>query len=300
MTKFEYSDFHKFIVSLGTGLVVLAFTIPWFFLRESFGILVEENEIQKFPEKVQTILDIKQETIVYLLKFIPIISGIFGVIGVVLIIYGFINWSRKQQIIDKKEKASLDKALSELRNITTIERLESIEQDIDNERNDESELESEDNHIAIDQSGQAQRPSYSQNMQHYFNIERLLNERLNTIYRDDYIIRSNQRLGNHEFDVIMLARNNNQTDKLIEIKYYKSKNSILGIRRVIERVQISQQRYNEQFNRDSHSIVIIIVPESTRNEIGEHRLSDIKNRYEIQIEFICEEELNCFNLTEII
>jgi hypothetical protein len=45
MKTLAYSDFYKFIVSIGIVLISLAVLFPWLLLRESFDITLSRSEI---------------------------------------------------------------------------------------------------------------------------------------------------------------------------------------------------------------------------------------------------------------
>ena len=47
MSKFEYSDFYKFIASVGITLIALSVFVPWLFLKEPFDLLQRQDEIRQ-------------------------------------------------------------------------------------------------------------------------------------------------------------------------------------------------------------------------------------------------------------
>ena len=65
MNNFEYSDFHKFIVSIGLGFILLALFLPWLMLKESFDLQMQKNEIEKLTEPAKQAIIYRQASVAF-------------------------------------------------------------------------------------------------------------------------------------------------------------------------------------------------------------------------------------------
>lgn len=104
----NYSDFYRFLVSLGVLLMGMAFVLPWLFLREPFNLLLEVSRSQTLTPAAQHILAVRQRWLDFAYVILPWISGASFVLGVVVSSVGLKKWWKKQRdVIDPMEVASL-------------------------------------------------------------------------------------------------------------------------------------------------------------------------------------------------
>src|SRR5262245_61921543 len=113
MTKFEYSDFYKFIASAGIALISLAILVPWLFLREPFDLFQEASKLSQLTPLAQEVIAARQATIRSILNFIPLFSASSFILGFSGLVIGSVMWYRKTQ-------SSIDR-LAEL-NIKALEK----------------------------------------------------------------------------------------------------------------------------------------------------------------------------------
>jgi len=57
----NYSDFYRFLVSLGVLLMGMAFVLPWLLLRESSNLLLDASKIAALTPAAQHILAVRQQ-----------------------------------------------------------------------------------------------------------------------------------------------------------------------------------------------------------------------------------------------
>ena len=71
MASVEYSDYHKFIVSL--GVVLLAFSVlgPWLFLREPFDLMVEAQKLRSLTPEAQYLVTTRQHIVAAIMRLLP-------------------------------------------------------------------------------------------------------------------------------------------------------------------------------------------------------------------------------------
>ena len=53
MQKIEYGDLYKFLVSVGVILIGFAVLIPYFYLKEDFGLCVPQSDMARFEPEVR-------------------------------------------------------------------------------------------------------------------------------------------------------------------------------------------------------------------------------------------------------
>jgi hypothetical protein len=90
MTKLEFGDFYKFLVSLGSVLVALSLLLPWLFLRESFNALVSVSDISELTSSGQELVSHQQSSALWFVRNASWISGGFAIVGVALLTLGLV------------------------------------------------------------------------------------------------------------------------------------------------------------------------------------------------------------------
>ncbi|HBL75142.1 MAG: hypothetical protein A2W90_05675 [Bacteroidetes bacterium GWF2_42_66] len=98
MEKIEYSDLNKFLVSIGVTLIIVAFILPWLYLKEPFDLSLTQEQISKLTNEAQKIIVIRQNFILRTINYIQYLSiGLF-VSGLTSIIIGLCRWIKKQKM----------------------------------------------------------------------------------------------------------------------------------------------------------------------------------------------------------
>lgn len=60
MQKIEYGDVNRFLVSMGIILIGLSILAPYFYLKEDFGIFLEQSQIEKLQAPLKEIIETKK------------------------------------------------------------------------------------------------------------------------------------------------------------------------------------------------------------------------------------------------
>lgn len=208
MTKPDFSDFYKFLASLGIILISLAFVIPWLFLHETFDIPITVNEINQLTVDAQTLIGIRQKYALILLQNIGWISIFIGSMGLILFITGIVLWwSKKQTIIDERESLELKKLRHDVAQLTPQLTPSEIAEKAIRESADISE--STTTQLEVDNK--------LQSINQYFATERAVIEKLQECFGDNSLL-TNRRIGRIEIDAILLTRGPRLRDVVIEIK----------------------------------------------------------------------------------
>lgn len=227
--KIQYTDFNKFIVSTGYLLIALGVLLPYFFLKESFGLDIKEKELSELTVKAGEIIIAKQNIASILVIAIPWISLLLFSSGVGFLIYGGKKWKKKQLDEDsnknQKHNAEISKLESEIkRNNLEYKNLLNSGTKISSKK----VIENRRNEIKIESPNSSEKET-SQIAQSYYLIESLIAEKFKQEYSNEYNILTNYRVNNHEFDIILKSINNDTSklhlgkDNIVEIKYTTQK-----------------------------------------------------------------------------
>jgi hypothetical protein len=104
MEKIEYSDLNKFLVSIGVTLIIVAFLLPWLYLREPFDLTLTQDQISKLTQDAQAIITIRQSFILKTISYVRFASlGLF-IAGLISVVIGLWRWIKKQQDLDERER----------------------------------------------------------------------------------------------------------------------------------------------------------------------------------------------------
>jgi hypothetical protein len=208
MTKPDFSDFYKFLASLGIILISLSFVIPWLFLHETFDISIKVDEISQLTSDAQALIGIRQRYALMILQNIGWISIVIGVVGLVLFLTGIaLWWSKKQTILDEKENLELLKLRYDVEKLIPKLTAEEISENVLIETSDNSEG------ITPQENKNYNLLSIIQ----YFEIEKAVINKLQECFGEKSIL-TNRKIGKSNIDAILLARGPRRRDVIIEIK----------------------------------------------------------------------------------
>ncbi len=124
MTKIDFSDFYKFIVSFGLILLSLAIVIPWLFLRETFNISISKTELSQLTPLAQELIVYRQYSVLWLMRNVVWLSGFIAFIGFIIIGIGLIQWHKRQTLLDHREKLEATKIEIEVAQMTPKQKFE--------------------------------------------------------------------------------------------------------------------------------------------------------------------------------
>ena len=102
MQKIEYGDLYKFLVSVGVILIGFAVLIPYFYLKEDFGLCVPQSDMARFEPEVRQIIRTKQQLLLRVQNYVPYLSLAMFATGILSVAAGLYKWSRRQRQADAK------------------------------------------------------------------------------------------------------------------------------------------------------------------------------------------------------
>lgn len=208
LNKIEFGDIYKYYVSTGTILIALAFLLPYFYLKENFGIIISQKDYDNYTEVSKIIVDNKQSNILFFQDIILYVSGVIVVIGTFLLILGIFKWNKRQRKIDEKFDKELEKLSIEIVKMSPSEKEQKINTEIEEIV---KEINIPSNNIETDIRTQ------------YKNIEDTIINSYNNINQNTYEVFSNIKVNKTEYDLLLKSKSIKNIDQIIEIKFYKNR-----------------------------------------------------------------------------
>lgn len=298
MEKIEYGDVNKFLVSTGTVLIGLSFAVPYFYLKDDFGLLINENNLRKFSIPMQQLIYEKQSFVITVQKFIPWTFGLLFSSGVGLVFWGLKRWFKRQTRIDRMETLDLMKSEREWEQLTESEKEEKVKTEI------------EANEIAkFIESKKSTTPPETE-VTKYLSIETQAIDQFKKYKTENFEIHDNVRLGNkYEVDILLKALSNSFSDRIVEIKYASKtlpyemvKNSIIKLDKYVD-------FYLRAYKRKVVPVLLIVFSGETNLTLEKIKELSLRARSEasayptldrININFVDEKNLDSFDVKSVL
>ncbi|MPV86434.1 hypothetical protein [Ostreibacterium oceani] len=300
MQKIDYGDINKFLVSIGLVLIALAVLTPYLYLKEDFGLYIEQSKIDQMQEPIKELITEKQNQVIKFQIFIPWVSLSFFLLGLTSTIIGLVRWFKRQSKIDEKFDKELQKLDLEITSLTPEEKEEKAKQEVE-------EIESVEQQVT---SSPVVKPStHSDYVKAYMQIEKGITEVFENYKSPNFDVLSQQRIGNrYEIDILLQAKTKRFLDRIVEIKYFRNRLSLKIIRDTISRINTQISYYNQASNRRVVPVLLIVYSKETttaddilkfQNRIIDES-QDIPNLNRLNIDFIEENEIKKFDVRRII
>ncbi len=262
MDKLNFSHFYKFIVSLGIALVLFSISIPYFFLKESYGLFITSKKMLCLSNESINILQQKQFIYSIVSTIIPFVVIALFIIGSGFFIWGLIGWYNKQKDFDRKISLENKKLEKEIENMSPEEIVEKAI--------------SETNYIEDDMNlliNNEDSPIFA-----YLKVEILVIKLLKMGFSKKYRVNPNQKIlfnkGYYAFDVLLLSLNNSEPDVIIEIKLSRRGYSKHLFKETIEKLREPSKQYSKRTNKNIKIVCLFVYDNET---ISDKKLS----KYEI-------------------
>ncbi|MBT7188677.1 MAG: hypothetical protein HN916_00640 [Anaerolineae bacterium] len=251
MNKPEYSDFHKFIASLGTILIATSILLPWLFLRESFETQLDVSSITQLPDVAQQLIEYRLHTALWVYQNLIVISLFLFFVGVMVLGSGLYPWLKKQKVLDRNIKLDTEKKEVELQDMTKEQLAEKAIRETIEDREDPRNIEA-----TVSKQVDA--------VQKYFQAETIVFNKLSDCYGTHRVLR-NKKIGSSEVDI--LVRLSSKERIVFEVKRTEHRTNV---RRLIERSDVflnrAMQAYDvEATGRRIYGIGIILVSKPLTN-----------------------------------
>lgn len=261
MSKFEYSDFYKFIASVGITLIALSVFVPWLFLKEPFDLLQRQDEIKLFTPLAQSIIQSRQSTVQTILNLTPAFSIVTFILGLCALGIGGVMWFLKtQKILDKLNELNV-KVLENQLGVSSPE-----EAKVRREEEIKAQYESDEEGKVVSKlkEGEPLAPSrISELAEVASRIERRITGLLVTCSAQTHTILHERRLGPVVIDIVMASKTRLHTDYIIEVKYIRTGFKYNWLRDNALKTVYANQVYQQETNRPSVPVLFIVGADST-------------------------------------
>jgi hypothetical protein len=306
MTKLEFGDFYKFLVSLGSVLVALSMLLPWLFLRESFNALVGVSDISELTPSAQALVSHQQRSALWFVRNAPWISGGFAIVGVALLTLGLVLWWRKQTILDQRDRLETQKLRREVESLTPAQIAEKVMDEAEEEARLEEEGEGEE--AQLEPVGEPERVArYRSVVEDYFRIERTVLDKLVICFGQQSVL-THKRVRRTEYDAIVLSADG-EHDVVVEIKATKSRYRQMTLHRGLDRLILAAQNYQSVVGRPVRGVLLLVlldgVPEAAQPDIYGQTVREEAEAHgvELEVHLIADKDLariTCRDLRSIV
>lgn len=268
MNKIEFSDVNRFLASLGLISIGLAFFIPWIVNQNNSFVSIEQEKINKLTITAQKIITKQQDTLLSINNSIPYISLGLIILGVALLVYGIYNWRKRQSVLDKIQDEEL--ISKEIQNLSSQEKRDLIANEIDNSEDTEQNEERILNNSNADER--------KLEIESYIQIENSIYLQLSEHYKFNFKASQNVKIGEFNYDIILKSKDTQKfRDKIIEIKFYKSRLSFETIKEAALKLIESCNKYERNFARRTYPHLIVIYNEVEFDEQIKKYKSELEN-----------------------
>jgi hypothetical protein len=261
MTKLEYSDLYKFLVSLGVVLISLSLFVPWLFLRESFDALLKASDISDLTPGAQALLGYRQQTALWFMRNVWWISLLLAIGGALPLVMGIVLWVRKQRLLDQREEIETWKASLEVeklrREMEPLNPPEIAKKAIEEAREG---VEAEE---ALEPSVIS---SIESRIQGYLRVEEIFFSKLMACYGDKRVL-TQQRRGQAIYDAVLISDSPTLADVVFEVKRLALRSRVNRVGEIAKRLAYLIQDYAVLTMRSTTTIVgivLFVVPETDR------------------------------------
>lgn len=252
MDKIEFSDVYKFLASIGILLMGLSVLIPWFINHNASFLLIESKKLTELTATAKTIIENQQNSLLTFNGIIVWISPILFAMGLSLTAWSVFSWRKRQLVIDGIQDEELKS--KQMQNISEVEKRNLVREDITDEILVNSEIPIEDFHAQ-----EIQQETLDDQVDKYIDLEnRIYNSILKT-HQNSFAAFQNIKIENVTFDIVLRAKPNQvSTDRLIEIKYFKSNLNFDILSTTLSTLVTNGMIYRQSLRRQCVFMLIII------------------------------------------
>ncbi|MFI9638968.1 hypothetical protein ACIG87_02710 [Micromonospora sp. NPDC051925] len=118
LPSLQFTEYHKFLVSVGGLSMGLATALPLFLLKSQKVLTVKTEDLVKLDPASRKALVLQEEQILWLLKAWPVISAVLLFLGLGLVLRGAAVWRNRQGILDDRESAEIKRINAEEHKLT--------------------------------------------------------------------------------------------------------------------------------------------------------------------------------------
>lgn len=293
--KLEFSDINRYFVSIGTILIALSFLLPYFYIKENFGIIISKTDYKSYTDISRKIIDNKQQNILFFQNYIIEISVSILLIGIIFTIIGIVRWNKRQSKIDKKFDRELEKLEIEIKQLTPEEKEEKLKEEIF--QTTESSKENPGIH----------EQDFSNIRETYKNVETTIINKIKeySSFSNSYNLYIEIKVANKYIDALLKGK---EKDIIIEIKYMNRNINTIVLSVLAQRFDYLLEFYKKTTKKHVQGKLLIVYNDA---EINEEQEKKARSRFEsnafqigllnkTDLYLIKHSELNNFEIKNII
>lgn len=303
MQKIDYGDINKFLVSIGLILISLSLLLPYFYLKEDFGLILDPSIIDNLKNPLKDVVTEKQRFIICIQKLIPWLSTSLFIIGISSTVIGLKRWFARQQKIDWKYDLEIKKLENEIESLTPSEQFDKAKTEIEEIEFDHLvETGEETTEKVADES-----PKNS--VLNYLRIERDVVDIFRNYKSPNFDILDNQKLGErYRLDLLLKARTKEFFDRIVEIRYFGNYLSYSRIQKALFQLNSYISYYKDAV---SERVIPVLITVYDKEKITNNKSEEIMNRIEnekkdipnltrLKVAFIEKNNIGNFDVREIL
>jgi hypothetical protein len=126
----DQGHFFKYLTTLGVAVVAASLTAGGLLLNVQNDLLIEKSRIAKLTPVAQESITKKQHIILLVTEWTPLVIILLSVVGLSLITVGLTGWKRRQNTLDARDQAELNKVLVEVQQMTDQEKDDKVEAEV--------------------------------------------------------------------------------------------------------------------------------------------------------------------------
>lgn len=299
MQKIEFGDINRFFVSIGLFLIGFAMIIPYFYLKEDFGLYINQDDLAKFDIKIIDIFQTKSYQVALIQKIIPWLSIFFIISGIAISGIGIKRWLKRQIKLDEKLFNEVEKLKLEVKASTPKERIFNAKKETA-----ESEI-AEQLESGVDTIENPKTNGYL----NYMEIEDKIFSYFKAQKSPNFDILHQPKIGNRFFvDILLKAKTNKFSDRIIEIKYFQNQLPLSIIQDYITKLTTYISYYKQNMGKRVIPILLIVYKSDS---LGKVRVAEYKRRImknsegfpeleRLKVELILESEMDKFDVKKLL
>jgi hypothetical protein len=256
--KFEFGDLYKFTVSLGVVLITLSIVAPWLFLKEPFDLFRTQVEINSLSEVAKAAVVKRQNTVSFIVEFIPWFSSIGSIVGLIFIFLGLKSWHRNQVHIDEQTRLDVEIKKQSLRDSTKDEIEEKETAEYENLK------------VAEDTNTEAYLVNSFRGQ--YSKIEELVYSKFLSVYKNKYSVSHNKMIADVELDILLQGKQMLTKDYIVEVKFIRKGFNFGWLREAYLKNIYAKSVYSHITNRLPNTLLLIVIDSEAYKEGKYNRL----------------------------
>ena len=306
MTKIEYDNFPKFLVSLGTVLIALPFVVLLFFIQENAILLVPEESLSTLTDTARETIHAKQRLSSNIATGISLLAILCFFSGGALLFFGCIKWNKQQKKIDEVQRINCEKAICEWERLNQTEKQEEVEREIDEKGYPLTVLSNEEIRVKQDHIRKEKAEIQKQIIRRNSEVEDIITKALKRTLGKEYIVFNDSGKGgkNRNYNIVAESVIDDQ-DYLFEIKYLSSLYSWnTNVWKTLpSKIRMLVEGYEQNTNRKIKPVLLLILADDNEDQLMMFKtkiLSYWANESDIIVSVFTESKINTLTKSDIL